>query len=394
MATALDLKATSFSMRSRMHPKYYLSQDIFEREQEKIFRRVWVFATVKTLLPEHNSFVTRKIAGIPVVIQNFEGELRAYENVCLHRNALIQTEPVGKRPLACKYHAWRYDSNGHVANIPDRDTIYRLKPEQCANLRLREFALRVVGNVIFINLDKNPIPFEEQFPADFIATLEESSSMWDTEVLTTTWHGKFNWKLAYENLRDGNHPRFVHPRSLAKTNDYALAGVDEAQFTEAQTALPAVDAASLREEMRRFSYGNVDATIPNLQQSGWRQNVERWRDDDVYYTWLAYPNLHISTPAGFSFTLEHHIPVAPDRTDVEIFWFTARKKKAYAQSSQVLLESMHGSKRVVGEDIEIMEAVQAALHQQGPVPTLGAYESMNMLVERWYTLLMDSDHGV
>lgn len=52
-------------MRSRMHPKYYLSQEIFEREQRKIFRRVWLFAGLKTLLRENNCFITRKIAGIP-----------------------------------------------------------------------------------------------------------------------------------------------------------------------------------------------------------------------------------------------------------------------------------------------------------------------------------------
>ncbi len=52
-------------MRSRMHSKYYLSQEIFEREQRKIFRRVWLFAGLKTLLRENNCFITRKIAGIP-----------------------------------------------------------------------------------------------------------------------------------------------------------------------------------------------------------------------------------------------------------------------------------------------------------------------------------------
>src|SRR5690606_7949850 len=113
---------------------------------------------------------------------------------------------------------------------------------------------------------------------------------------------------------------------------------------------------------------------------------------DSYYNWLAFPNLHIaSANGGFSFTLEHHIPVAPDRTDVEIYWFTARKKQPYAFSQQVLLAQMHGSKLVVGEDIDVMEKVQAALHEDAPLSTQGAYESMNRLVERWYTALMETD---
>lgn len=131
-------------MQSRMHPRYYLDPDIFEREQQKIFRKVWLFAGLKTLLTQHNAFITRKIAGIPVVIQNFHGELRAFENVCLHRSALIQTERVGRRPLVCAYHAWKYDAQGQVSNIPHCDAIYRFSDAQKQSFKLREFSLRTV----------------------------------------------------------------------------------------------------------------------------------------------------------------------------------------------------------------------------------------------------------
>jgi len=147
--------------------------------------------------------------------------------------------------------------------------------------------------------------------------------------------------------------------------------------------------------MQRFSYGGADAPIPDLKHFGWHDMVERWRYQDVYYNWLAYPNLHIaSANGGYSFTLEHHIPIAPDRTQLEIYWFTSRKKQSYASSSQILLAQMHGSKAIVGEDIEIMEQVQSALHIDAPLPTQGAYESMNRLVERWYTTLMNTQHSL
>ncbi|KLB12687.1 aromatic ring-hydroxylating oxygenase subunit alpha, partial [Xanthomonas hortorum] len=145
-------------MRSRMHPKYYLSQEIFEREQRKIFRRVWLFAGLKTLLRENNCFITRNIAGIPLVIQNFHGQIRAFENVCLHRSALIQTGAIGCRPLVCPYHAWSYDEQGRVKNIPDCDAIYRLDNSEKDNLKLREFSLRAIGNLLFVNLDPKPMP--------------------------------------------------------------------------------------------------------------------------------------------------------------------------------------------------------------------------------------------
>ncbi len=377
-----------------MHPHYYLSQEIFERERKKIFRKLWLFAGLKTLLSKHNAFIARKIAGIPVVIQNFHGELHAFENVCLHRSALIQAEPVGCRPLVCPYHAWRYNLQGQAENIPDCDALYQFNPQERQVLKLREFTLRAVGNILFVNLDPTPFAFEEQFSPEFIALLESSSNVYDTEVMVTTWSGKYNWKLAYENLRDANHPRFVHTKSLAKTVDF-IPRVNLALAQESLLELQDKSPAALRREMRRFSFAGADAPIPEPQHFGWHQLVERWGNDNSYYNWLAFPNLHIaSADGGFSFTLEHHIPVAPDHTDLEIYWFTARKKQPYAFSSQVLLAQMHGSKVVVGEDIEVMERVQAAMHEDAPLPNQGAYESMNRIVERWYTTLMENDLAI
>ncbi|WOB28424.1 MULTISPECIES: aromatic ring-hydroxylating dioxygenase subunit alpha [Xanthomonas] len=381
-------------MRSRMHPSYYLSTEIFEREQRKIFRKVWLFAGLKMLLPDNNCFITRKLAGIPVLIQNFHGRLRAFENVCLHRSALLQTTAVGKRPLVCPYHAWKYDADGRVENIPECDALYGFGNEERHGLKLREFALREVGNLLFVNLDDTPMPLEAQFTPEFLRSLESSSSIYDSEVMVTTWQGRYNWKLAYENLRDANHPRFVHPKSLARTVKF-IPRIDRALLEDSSQPLADTSQAGLRREMARFSSGGADAPLPELKHVGWHDKVQRWGDQDVYYNWLAFPNMHIaSANGGRSFTLENHTPVAPDRTDLEIYWFTARKTQPYAGSHQVLLAQMHGSKLVVGEDVEILEQVQAALHADAPVPYQGAYESTNRLVERWYATLMESDHGI
>ncbi|MCZ2499297.1 Rieske 2Fe-2S domain-containing protein [Xylophilus sp. Kf1] len=380
-------------MRSRMSPHDYLSPEVFEQEQQKIFRKLWLFAGLKTMLPKTNSFVTRKMSGIPVVIQRFDDGIRAFENVCLHRGATLQTTPTGCRPLVCPYHAWSYRPDGSLLNIPAGDQLYRLEASEKSRLKLRSFALREVGNLLFVNLSADPLPLEDQFDAAFLQSLESSSTQYDTEVMVTTWHGRFNWKLAYENLRDANHPRFVHPQSLAKTVDFAPA-VDEAQAAESREELKDLSVEGLRAEMKRFSFGGADAPIVDMHRFAWHDRVDRWGADDVYYNWLAFPNLHIASPnGGLSFTLEYHVPIAADRTDIEIYWFSARKSRAYKYSSNVLLAQMHGSKLVVGEDVAVMESVQAALHPDAPVSTQGDYESMNRLVERWYTTVLKGGHG-
>ncbi len=378
-------------MQSRMHPKYYLLQEIFDREQTKIFRKVWLFAGLTSLVAENNAFITRKIAGIPVVIQNFKGEIKAFENVCLHRSAPLQQGFCGRRALVCPYHAWSYDANGAIKNIPDCEAIYRFSAEEKQSLKLREFALRQVGNLLFINLSTEPMAFEEQFRPEFIALLESAAQSFDTEVMVTTWHAKFNWKLVYENLRDFNHIKFLHAKSLAAVADFPFQAASQADL-----ALPPLEdtsATGLRKTMHPFSYGGPEGAIDEIRPVPWLNQVERWGSEDAYFNWLAYPNLHMASGnGGYAFTIEHHIPVAPGQTDIEIYFVTAKKKQPYAASYQVLLSNMHYSKTILTEDIEMLEQVQSALHIDAPIPTQGAYESTNRQIERWYTALMETEH--
>lgn len=375
-----------------MHPRYYLETDVFTREQNKIFRKLWLFAGLKNLLTKNNSFITKKITNIPVVIQNFNGQLRAFENVCLHRSSLIQTDSIGCRPLVCPYHAWKYDSTGSVSNIPQCSKIYQFSDGQQKTLKLKEFHLRSIGNLLFINLDPDPLPLEKQFSADLIKSLESSSMHYDFEVMVTTWSCNFNWKLAYENLRDFNHIAYVHPKTLAKSVVFHPV-VNESLFRTTETPWSSSHPESLIDAITSLSTGGKDADIHNMRRFGWHDMIHRCGEEDAYYNWLVYPNLHIASPnGGHSFTIEYHHPISPSKTDIEIYRFTAKKKNNFESSSAVLLAEMHESKLVVGEDVRILESVQAALHLDAPMPMQGAYEGENRLVERWYTALMETEH--
>lgn len=378
-----------------MQPKHYLSKDIFDLERKRIFSKLWLFAGIKQMLPEHNSFLTREVAGIPIVVQNFDGKIRAFENTCLHRSAKIQWETFGRRPLLCRYHGWGYAGDGTVQNIPFEKDIYRFSEADRRCLKLREFAVELVGSIIFINLAVDPIAITDQFSEAFLETLSASSDTYDSEVMHTTWQGKFNWKLAYENLRDSNHVRFVHAQSLAKYVTFQSV-IDPVASARARYPLRDPESRfTVLKELRQLSHGGADSEIVNMPSFGWHDLINRFGVDDVYYNWLAYPNLHIaSADGGYSFTVEHHIPISPSHTEIEIYRFTARKQKNYVYSHQVLLSHMHGSKVVVGEDVKIMEMVQAGLHQGSPAARQGEYEALNKIVERWYETVMEAGHDL
>ncbi len=380
-----------------MKPDYYLSEEIFRREQEKVFKRLWIFFGLTTMLADHNSFIARTMSGIPVVVQNFNNQLRAFENICLHRQNALQWEESGKRPLVCRYHGWGYNAQGFAENIPSDAEIYRFDPKERSGLTLRSFHLEVIGKLVFINLSADPLPIAEQFPAEFIESLRSSSEMYDSEVLVARVRTRFNWKLAYENLRDANHPPFVHAQTLAKSVDFH-AVIDEAQHRRSENVCEGAasgDRTRQMELLRSFSFGGPDTALNELKPLEWHGAVDRFGNLDHYYNWLAYPNLHIASGSGgYSFTLEQHNPVAPGVTELVVYWLTAKKKRPYPAMAAVLQASLNGGFRVLEEDIRIMEMVQKNLHAGAPLPRQGDYEYLNKMVEKWYSDLMDGDFEI
>lgn len=378
-------------MRSCLPPAAYIDDDWFARERELLFRPLWQFAGLRTMLRNHNDFITRRLCGVPVVVQNFNGELRAFENLCLHRQNPLQTAAQGNRPLVCSYHGWGYDVGGEAANIPFEREVYRYSAQERAGLRLKRFALEVVGNLVFVNMADEPLAIGEQFSGPLLESLAEVSDAFDDETILTTFKLKCNWKLVYENLRDAHHPRFVHSQSIYKNVRFGVAMDEPAIAASKHLAQQgSADREAAMHYLRAFSNGGLNEAMETLPDYGWHRNVERFGDRDWYYNWLVYPNLHIASGSGgYSFIIEHHVPVSAGRTDLIVHYATAKKRARYATSAAVLYEHMLGGARVLREDIRVMEEIQAALHVQAPRACLGDFEHANAGIERWYADVVD-----
>lgn len=383
-------------MQSLLPAQAYIDEDWFARERELLMRPLWQFVAPLPLLNRNHTFVTRDVAGVQVVVQNFDGAVKAFENQCLHRLAPLQTASEGKRALVCGYHGWRYDANGHVAKIPFQDECYRLPECTSRRLKLREFPVKVLGGLVFVNVGADPVPFDEQFGPDVQASIKAASEAFDDEVLITTFPGRFNWKLAYENLRDALHPRFVHASTLYRHVKFQ-APVDDAQLPRLHHYREngSADRAGHLAVLRNFSGGGENEPMPDMPRFAWHENVERHGDRDWYLNWLLFPNLHIaSASGGHAFIIEHHQPLSAGRTDLNVYYVTARKRRAYATSAAVLLAHVEGAEPVLREDIEIMEQVQAAMTPHSPRGTLGDFEQANLAVERWYMDVMEGRHAL
>lgn len=109
-------------------------------------------------LADHGQWITGWIGSVPVLVRNVGGDLRGFRNVCSHRFALMLTEPAGKGPLRCPYHAWVYDGDGVPKAIPFNDSDFHLDEAGRRALALPRVGVAVVSGLVFAHPDPGADP--------------------------------------------------------------------------------------------------------------------------------------------------------------------------------------------------------------------------------------------
>lgn len=343
----------------------YIDPRVFAKEQERIFRKLWIFAGLRSLLNESDTFLTRTIGGIPIVIQNFDGKLKAFRNQCAHRQAPLQLEEYGQRRLTCRYHGWSFDENGKVKAMPFEQRLYQYPDTEREQLCLREFAVHCIGNLIFVNLDANPIPIESQFSAALRDSLADISGHLGGQAIHAVIPSAYNWKLNFENVLDFNHVPFIHPKTFKPLMEES-GTKDDAPFRDADS--PPVEQATLSDL-------SFVARMPlKIRHWPWHDLVDRFGTEDVYYNYFLYPNVNFISVGGYIFLVQQFDPIAADLTNVRFTLGAARSAKRIGALPAILWGHIKGEKRVLDEDKVVLEALQKNLYADGPAAAHGIYE--------------------
>jgi len=189
--------------------RYFVSPEIFAKEQEKIFLRQWVLVGHQSQIAKSGDYFTVEIAGESlIVVRDKRDAIRGFYNVCRHRGSRLIENRKGKSVgIQCPYHAWMYALDGrligapHMEDVPDFDKAdYSLHP---VNIALWE-------GFIFVNLSKSPAPLEKWF-----ASLAGKFSRWNLRSLRSArrieYDVRANWKLIFQNYSECYHCLGVHP---------------------------------------------------------------------------------------------------------------------------------------------------------------------------------------
>jgi choline monooxygenase len=198
----------------------YVSDAFKQLEDEHLFAKSWTFVGFAHQLPKPGDIQPLTVAGQPVfLIRNESHEIKAFYNVCRHRNLQLVAEASNcGRMIRCPYHSWSYDLAGNLKNAP----FFGGEAKQaCEGFDLKDNGLAPIDcavwhDWVFINLDSNAEPFD-----DFVKPLK--TMLGDNDVtqyrpvaIVDFGEVACNWKLLMENFIEPYHVQFVHKTTTSQ----------------------------------------------------------------------------------------------------------------------------------------------------------------------------------
>jgi phenylpropionate dioxygenase-like ring-hydroxylating dioxygenase large terminal subunit len=190
----------------------YLNAERWDAEMEAIFRRQPLLLALSIELPENGSYKTMEIAGRPVLLsRGKDGQVRAFLNVCAHRQAIVMPEARGKASrFTCPYHGWTFNSEGKLIGLADRQKFGEV---DTADLGLVALPCTEKAGMIFASLSPDAEFDLDTFLAGFLADME-----W-LDLENWYYHATNEirgacWKVVTDGFLEGYHFATAHPETI------------------------------------------------------------------------------------------------------------------------------------------------------------------------------------
>ena len=94
-------------------------------------------------LPGPGSYCTKTVMGRSILLtRTSDGSVKAFDNVCLHRQSQVATGCGTAKRFTCPYHSWTYDNTGKLVGLPGREGFpeVTVKSDGLTELPAAEFA--------------------------------------------------------------------------------------------------------------------------------------------------------------------------------------------------------------------------------------------------------------
>lgn len=183
-------------------------------EHERVFDRHPLIAACASELAEPNAYLSRSVAGTPVLlVRQEDGSVRAFLNSCRHRAVeVVRDEQSGcARRFSCPYHGWTYGPDGALVGITTRVGFPGVQGKRTG---LTKLACETRHGFVFVA--RRP---GAKIDLDaFLGPLDAEFELMETDQFVverrTELEVDANWKLIVDGFLESYHVRFLHRASL------------------------------------------------------------------------------------------------------------------------------------------------------------------------------------
>jgi len=202
---------------ARVPFRIYTDADIYQQEQEKIFRgAAWHFIALELDIPNPGDFKTGNIGDTPVfAARDPQGGIKVFVNRCAHRGSKLCIEDSGnKKDFTCIYHNWVYDFDGKLQSIAFRRGVRGQGglPEDfdMGQHGLRRLRMESINGLIFATFSDSVAPLREWLGPRMSGHIERIFNRPIKVLGAYTQYLHNNWKLYIENVKDSYHASLLH----------------------------------------------------------------------------------------------------------------------------------------------------------------------------------------
>lgn len=362
----------------------YTDPALHAAEMEEIFAKCWLFVGHDSELPKANDFLTRTIAGRPVVfLRDKAGTVRCLLNICPHRGAQVTRQKKGSAKLfSCIYHGWAFENTGKAISIAQAETYPPDFNAAGANDMVPVPRFESYRGLWFLNFDANAVSLHDYLGnareyVDIVMDQAEERMQVVGEI--QEYSARANWKMLAENSTDILHVETLHPTylDLIRTNS-------EGTIVRGRVQGKSIDLGNGHAVVERVaSYGRpiarwiplwgeeakveIDAIYARLVKQYGKERADRMAYSARNL--LIFPNLVINDI--MSVTLRTFQPSAPDYMEISVWAIAPAEeagKPAMPRRLTNFLEFLGPGGFATPDDIEALESCQRAFAASREAP--------------------------
>ena len=194
----------------------YVSDEHYELERERIFRRCWINVGRVDEIPNPGDYFVRDIAICKtsvLIIRGSDGVVRGFFNVCSHRGNTLVLDGRGTCPgsVYCHFHNWVYSDTGALIRVPDEENFF--------DFDKRDHGLTPVNTdfwegFVFVHLGTEPAETLREYLGGVADQLDGCPFHEMPLMQTYLVDERANWKVGLDAQNELYHLPFQHRRIL------------------------------------------------------------------------------------------------------------------------------------------------------------------------------------